>query len=237
MIDVVMLNKDRRELKALHDTAYDISAFLSDSEWDWHLYADVKKLADYLETGGGADFSCLDLSCEQGVGWAETVRRKNADSFIMLVADAGISPMQYLKPSIMPGALLLRPFSRGQMQKTLRDALKQMLLAYEGDNRTGGFQLSQKADRKMIPYSQIYFFEAREKKVFINTGNQEYAVYDTIDNLQERLPEGFLRCHRSFIVAKSKIENVYLSKNYIALEDGITVPLSRSYKEVLKELK
>ena len=73
--------------------------------------------------------------------------------------------------------------------------------------------------------------------MFVNTGNQEYAVYDTIDNLQERLPEGFLRCHRSFIVAKSKIENVYLSKNYIALEDGMTVPLSRSYKEVLKELK
>ena len=155
MIDVVMLDKDRRELKALHDTAYDISAFLSDSEWDWHLYAEEKKLAEYLETGGHADFSCLDLSCEQGVGWAEAVRRKNADSFIMLVADAGISPMQYLKPSIMPGALLLRPFSRGQMQKTLRDALKQMLQVYEGDNRTGGFQLSQKADRKMIPYSQI----------------------------------------------------------------------------------
>ena len=237
MIDVLMLNKDKRELKALYDTAYDLSAFLSEQEWDWHLYVEEKKTADYLNGGGGVDFACLDVTGPQGVGCAEAARKRNVASFIMLVADAGISPMQYLKPSIMPGALLIRPYSRNQMQQTMRDAMKQMLQAFAGEGQTGAFQLSQKADRKMIPYSQIYYFEAREKKVFINTGNQEYSVYDTIDHLQERLPEGFLRCHRSFIVSKSKIENVYLSKNYILLEDGITVPLSRSYKEVLKELK
>ena len=237
MIDVVMLNKDKRELKALHDTAYDLSALLSELPWEWRLFAEEKKLTDYLAEGGRPDFSCLDVTCPMGIGCAEEVRRKNTGSFIMLVADDRISPMQYLKPSIMPGALLLRPYSRIQMQQTMRDAMKQMLQQYEGEGQTGAFQLSQKADRKMIPYSQIYYFEAREKKVFINTGNQEYGIYDTIDHLEERLPEGFLRCHRSFIVAKAKIENVYLSKNYILLEDGITVPLSRSYKEVLKELK
>ena len=32
----------------------------------------------------------------------------------------------------------------------------------------------------------------------------------TLDELEQRLPESFARCHRSFIVAKSHIKNIYV---------------------------
>ena len=84
-----------------------------------------------------------------------------------------------------------------------------------------------------IPFSQIYYFEARDKKLFVRTKNEEYAFYDTIESLARLLPEHFQRCHRSYIVNMEKIYRIVPSENYIELTEQIGVPVSRSYKSVL----
>ena len=62
------------------------------------------------------------------------------------------------------------------------------------------------------------------------------SFYDTLDNLEQKLDSDFVRCHRSFIIAKSRIKKVMLSKNLILLDNGYEIPLSRSYKSAIKEL-
>ena len=169
---------------------------------------------------------------------AEKTRQGSEQAFILLVADPEISPMRYLRPSIMPGALLLRPFSEGQMRTVLREALEKLLHRQrELENAGEVFRVDLKSGRKRIPFQQIYFFEARNKKIILNLGSREYSFYDTIDHLQEELPQGFIRCHRSFIVSKAKIDRIYLSRSCIVLVNGMTIPLSRTYKSVLKELR
>lgn len=86
-----------------------------------------------------------------------------------------------------------------------------------------------------VPYDKIYYFEAREKKIYVCAGNEEFGFYHTMDKLSEELPEHFLRCHRGFVVNSLKIRKVMLSQNVIRLADGFEVPLSRSYKADLKE--
>jgi DNA-binding LytR/AlgR family response regulator len=88
-----------------------------------------------------------------------------------------------------------------------------------------------------IPYEQIYFFEAREKKIYVCIGKEAYGFYGTIDKLVEELPSNFVRCHRGFIVNKNRIDRVVLSQNIIYLEDGFDVPLSRSYKPLFKGMR
>ena len=81
------------------------------------------------------------------------------------------------------------------------------------------------------------FFESRNKKVYVNTGFEEYSFYDTLDNIESRVGDGFVRCHRSFIIAKSRIKKVMLSQNTVILDTDCYIPLSRTYKSVLKELR
>lgn len=71
--------------------------------------------------------------------------------------------------------------------------------------------------------------------MYLNTDTEEYAFYDTLDELTKRLSDGFIRCHRSFLVNKNKIEKVFLSQNRLVLEEDFEIPLSRSYKPALKE--
>ena len=93
---------------------------------------------------------------------------------------------------------------------SIEDRLKMVQLAIAG--RTGF---------KLEPY------EARRKSVSCS--------YETMEHLTERLPDYFVRCHRSFIVNRQRIRRVMLSKSLIELEQGIQLPLSRSYKPAFKE--
>lgn len=49
--------------------------------------------------------------------------------------------------------------------------------------------------------------------------------------------EQFIRCHRGFLVNQKKIERVIFSKNLILLADGYEIPVSRTYKSILKEFR
>ena len=89
--------------------------------------------------------------------------------------------------------------------------------------------------RTYVPLAQIYYFEAREKRVYVRLKKQEMAFYETMEHLEERLPDYFVRCHRSFIVSRQRIRKVMLSKSLIELEQGMQIPLSRSYKPAFKE--
>lgn len=236
MVDVLIVNRHKEELTSIYDVAWRLAARLSEEEWNWFSFTSGKELAEFFKKNHIVDFACLDIAGENTVKIAERVRNTSREAMIMLVADAGISPMAYLKPSIMPGALLLRPYTKEQLLSTLKEALK-IVTKNTDENSDSAFLLNMKSERKMIPYSRICYFEARDKKVYLNVGNQEFAFYDTIDHLEEILPTSFVRCHRSFIVSKSKIDKIFISKNYLELDNGMTVPLSRSYKSALKELK
>ena len=64
---------------------------------------------------------------------------------------------------------------------------------------------------------------------------KEYSQYGTLDAIQRELPDEFMRCHRSFVVNTGYINRVKLSENMIYLENEMTVPLSRSYKQDIKQ--
>lgn len=235
MIDVLLQNHNGKELEQLADTARAIAARLSEDEWDWFLFSDEEKTLRFLEKKQGVDFACVEITGGKGVLVAEKTRENSEQAFIVVVADPSVSPMEYLKPSIMPGALLLRPYDGGQLRRVMRESLEKLLK--EQPQNTGSFRLDLKTGSKLIPFHQIYFFEARNKKIALNIGSREFDFYDTIEHLQEELPPRFVRCHRSFIVSKAHIDQIYLSKNYLMLDNGMTIPLSRTYKSVLKELK
>ena len=141
-----------------------------------------------------------------------------------------------MKPSIMAASLLLFPLDEGQVQTTVSDLFR-YISEQSDEQKEEFFVIKSKTQHEHIPLNKIMFFESREKKLYLNTQNREYGFYDTIDSVLEKLPDGFIRCHRSFVINSKKIKKVMLSQNIVELDDGIVVPLSKSYKPVLKEYR
>ncbi|MBL3658054.1 LytR/AlgR family response regulator transcription factor [Fulvivirga sediminis] len=88
-----------------------------------------------------------------------------------------------------------------------------------------------RADRKMvrINYADILFIESYSDYVKIQTIAETVVSRENISAMENILPAGdFIRIHRSFIVAKNKIEAY--THEIIEIK-GRELPISRSYKE------
>jgi len=105
----------------------------------------------------------------------------------------------------------------------------------EGAHSAAGYFFI-KADNKLIKlvYDDILFAEALQNYVVIHTQDRKYITYLTFKSVEEYLPaEKFLKTHKSYIVATSKIESIEGNNIRIGTHD---VPISRNLKEEVMEI-
>lgn len=91
----------------------------------------------------------------------------------------------------------------------------------------------------LIHVSDICFFEAKDKYVYIHTNEGENLVDYPLGYLQERLPEQFLRVHRGFIINKLKIREIhkYFKGTYILVMNdskSSKIKSAYSYSDVIR---
>ena len=95
---------------------------------------------------------------------------------------------------------------------------------------------------KLIPLSDIAFFEAEDKYVFLSTADgQKFLTTYTITTLSEKLPETFVRISRSALVNSHRISEIvkhYDGKYLVVLNDKKTTKLTSgsTYREAVRGL-
>ncbi len=214
----------------------DTIAKVSEDYWEVRQFFSTQELREYLDKKPLINLIIYDICDKSALGLLPDLRKSYPEPWLMLLADGGISPMEYIKPELQVSSLLLKPWTKQQVSDALYDFLNGYIGRYGRKTQDGtGFYVAETRNGMInIPYEQIYFFEAREKKIYVCTGGEAYGFYSSIDRLAGELPPYFARCHRGFIVNTKKIRKIMLSQNIIYLSDGFDVPLSRSYKAALK---
>jgi two-component system, LytTR family, response regulator LytT len=135
---------------------------------------------------------------------------------------------------------LLKPFSFDRFLQATQKALEIIYLkkgdTISADSREQSSQesfLSVKADGKIyrIALNEILYIEGLKEYVKIITESKTYITLETFKNLEVLLPPpDFLRVHKSFMVAKSKVNAI----DGNVLEIGkAQIPISRERKEEL----
>ena len=236
MISLLIYDRDRKELDTLYALSRDLAALLSEDYWKINQADSSEALQGLLADSPLMDMLMYDVTPGDAISGLMGIRRNYKEMQLMVIADLTTSPMEYMKPGILASSLLLRPWTKEQAREVLQEFFQAYIERHQETDDKKAYVIESKEGNLHIPYEQIYFFEAREKKIFVCTGKEEYGFYHTIDKLEEELPEQFVRCHRGFIVNRYKIRKVVLSKNVVCLTDNLDVPLSRSYKPLLKGL-
>lgn len=165
------------------------------------------------------------------------VKDRNPKSSVVVIVDRETSPVQYVRPSIEARGLILRPISKNQVAGILQevvDDLKAREREQIFNNEIFTFQTRDGTIR--VPYSKILYFEARNKKIVVCTGRTETEFYSTLDSLQTQVPDYFIRCHKGYIINKLLVSLVKLGQNEVQLLGGFNIPVSRSYKALVKEV-
>ena len=181
-----------------------------------------------------ACFLSFDDCGEPVMRVAQSARRVGETVFLMLVSDRGKDLTSMFRPRIRPSGVLFRPVQNANLRELLYEISEEMdRLAQSGSDDV--FILKTEGASHRIPFRDILFFEASNKKVLLHTAGQEIGYYDSIDNLSSVLPEYFIRCHRSFVVNTHRIEELRLADMELRLTGGVRVPFSRSQREAVRD--
>lgn len=125
---------------------------------------------------------------------------------------------------------LLKPFSFDRFLKAVDKAQRGLDIT----SPTEQF-ITIKADGKLyrISYDEILFAESQGDYLTIHTKDKNITFYETMKSFSEQLPEShFVRIHRSFLIAISKVE--YVEGNMVNI-GGEELPIGKSYKEEFLE--
>lgn len=224
---------NKAEISVIEKEIREWTAFSTDEQLSFVSLYTRKEFEMFLKETIPADIICADITVFQGIEQVEELRRRYPKAAMILIADMSISPVRYMKPTILAAGLLLKPLQQAMLKKTIEEIFECYIQGKEDEDI---FLVETREEKYRIPYSDILFFEARSKKIYVCTKNYEYGFYDTMDHLEEKYAEKFIRCHRSFMVNRKMVDQVKLSQNYLTLNGGVEIPLSRSYKSQIKEL-
>lgn len=235
MISVLTVDGIEEELSILHADLKDIAAKETDDYWNYYCFSNILDMENFLENQPLIDMACIDITLDGALERLAEYRSKYMDNGLLLITNASISPLLYLKPGIKADSLLMRPLEHNVVNSTLKEFVRSYLKTSSQNNQNRSYVIECQEGKIQIPYKDIYYFEAREKKIFLRTLKEEFGFYTTMEQLTAMLPGDFIRCHRSYIVNSEKIVRIMISQNIIQLHHEMEVPLSRSYKPEFKK--
>ena len=231
MISMLIYSCKQDEMELLQGITKDVIAYQNDESLNIMKVDVLEELQ--INAYENIDVAYVDITIEHGLQAAKEIRSGFPKAEIMIISDNTISPMMYLTPDVKAASLLLKPLTYHMAEKGIRELLESWS-SQEVDCREY-FSFEDEKEKRRIPYSQILYFEAKNRRVYIRVQSKEYGIYGALDTLEEELPKQFRRCHRSYIINTSYISKVWYSKNSILLKNDEEMPLSRSYKTIIKE--
>lgn len=95
-----------------------------------------------------------------------------------------------------------------------------------------------KIDNKntLVDESEVQFIKRDGMKLVFHTPSRDYDTYSSFNKFQDRLPENYVRCHKSCIANISQIKDVEPVTGTITFKDDSTCYIGPKYKSNLMEV-
>ncbi|MBM3415222.1 MAG: response regulator transcription factor [Bacteroidetes bacterium] len=130
---------------------------------------------------------------------------------------------------------LVKPFSFDRFLKATLKAKEYYEIRETNSQEAASDFFFIKADNRLvkIQYDEILFAEALQNYVTIHTPGKKYMTYLTLRAVEDYLPaDKFLKVHKSYIVAASKIDSIETNDIRIGQHH---IPISRNQKDEVME--
>jgi len=233
----VVYTYNNQEERTLRQTFHQTAMRTCKDEWDIRQVKSLSDVREAMQEGLEPHIGCVDIDTTKSITVAEEFRAFLKDTQLLLLVNANMSPMLYIRPTIMPSGVIVKPATSEQAQPLFEELIR-LVQSSLGESALAGesFTVSSHGVSHRIAMKDILYFESRNKKLYLCTKNVEIDFYDTLEHLLEQLPKDFIRCHKSFVINRHAVTQVSMAQNLIYLDgDRVQIPLSRSWKASVKE--
>lgn len=177
----------------------------------------------------GIDILLLDIQMGQmnGMDTARKIRTVDNKMEIIFIT----SLIDYVQDGYEVRAYryLLKPIELEELKKHVLNCIKEIEV-----NKKNYIVIKNKSNTYKIHSDEIKYVEVQKKDMLIHTVNKNFDVRYSLEKIEKDLNlEKFVRCHKSFLINLSYVENI--KQNVAILESGEEVPISRYRHKEVKE--
>jgi DNA-binding LytR/AlgR family response regulator len=153
--------------------------------------------------------------------------------FVIFVLGNPADVTAVVRPSIQVSGILFAPPETEKLFKTMWEVYTEFLRVHQSVQQK--FVVKSGSENVFVNVEDICFFEARAKKIAIKTFTQELLFYSNFDSVFDQLSDGFIRCHKGFVINLRHIKGVNWRDMELSMADGSFIPVSRSSKQAVVE--
>lgn len=159
-----------------------------------------------------------------------SVMARNRDSYTVLCVHDEACLDTVLSRCMRPAGILMLPLREELVRASLRRVLNDYIALYQSGNEREYMVISSRGMLQRIAYRDILYLEAQNKLLRVCLAHHTITVRASLNMLEKTLPEGFVRCHRSYIVNREYVESFDSAEMMVCLTSTERLPVSRSYK-------
>lgn len=160
----------------------------------------------------------IEMGKMNGIDLAQNIRQ--TDSELKLVFITGYPEFIARGYDVSALHYLIKPATREKLFPVLDRAVAEI------ETHRNYILIKNENGNLRIASDRIVYAEAFSHSIHVTTLDGEFDVSKTLSELFSDLGEGFVRCHRSYLVGLAHISK--LTKNELTLDSGKTIPVSRN---------
>lgn len=190
---------------------------------------DANELLTYI-INNKIDVLILDINLHSnvtGLEIAETVRKTNKSCYIIFTT--GYLEYALVAYKYKTFDYLCKPITVERLEETVLRLF---------DDAIGAPKKYIRLDNKntIINESEVQYIKRDGMKIIFHTDNRDYEVYSSFAKIQDKLPDNFVRCHKSFIANVNNITKLEPTSNLIYFDKNTTCDIGPKYKNYIMEV-
>lgn len=168
----------------------------------------------------------LGAGTQSGIDWVRALADRGSSAQVVYVSGyPGYASKVY---STQHAGFLLKPLTQDLLDEVLGRVIRQI----EGSQSRPVAVTSKDGVVSVVPRDVIYA-ETKGRRLLLHMRSQVLETYASIAELEKLLPDGFVRCHKSYLVNMEWIERV--GRSEIELRGGERVPVSQRRRTATRE--
>ncbi len=205
-----------------------VSSVLAGQPSQIQTFVSRDSLETAIRNGLDPDIAILDIKLQgdNGILLARTLFPEGSRTQVIFVTGySGYHSEVYETEHVY---FLLKPVEKASLQRALMKA-KQHLERLEPRD----LLLISRSQTIRIPFADIYHIESIGRKVAICQRDKRQEYYYTLSSLEKKLPDRFVRSHKSFFVNLDHVER--METNQFVLENGSEIPISQTKRNATRQ--
>lgn len=163
---------------------------------------------------------------ENGIGAAKQVKELFGDVKMICMASTLENTEDIFEAD--PVYLLVKPIKREKLYEAVDRAIEQL-----EESEAASVTLISKSFIARVKTEDIYYVESERRILTVHCKEEDIKVNMKLSDMEEQLPEYFLRVHQSYLVNMKQIR--FFSSKGAELTDGSVIPVSRPRYAKTKE--